>query len=486
MSLRAGVAKAARSRASPRKALGTGIRTMLTLDDPAGWLTGEESVGMSRDRAMKISTVNRCVEVLSNSMAVLPIYVMDESTKERLPDHRLGRVLWGRANEAMSSFDYQRLMMCNQLLRGNAYAWIFRDSVSGAPRELIPLPPDYVTMRVDLEGHLWYFYTHPVTGEVTRLRPEEVLHYKAYSEDGLEGISVLRRASMTLDTARAAQRYENATWRSGGQPCGVLTTEADLGDYPEKQSDGSVVRRDPKEELRQAWEQTHRGPDNAFRLAVLDHGLKYQPISMSSSDAQFVESKEVRVADVCRFFGVPLHLAYAGKQSYESNEQCGIEYVNYTLLGYETQWGQEDSYKLLLPSERGRGLRIKRELKVFLRGDTAAQAAWYRTMRETGAYSADEIRALEDMGSIPGGDTYYASWNYGPLAQWAALSVLRAMRQAAGKREGGQVDLRRVFEIQKFIGRRLLWNTEQCTSSGRLLPRRTRSRRGSCPATARR
>ncbi len=438
MSLRSGIVRAGRSRASPvRKAMGGGVRTLLALDNPAGWLTGEEAVGMSRDRAMKVSTVNRCVEVLSNSMAVLPIYIMDEGTKERMPDHRLGSVLRVRANEAMTSFDYQKLMMCNQLLRGNAYAWIFRDAASGAPRELIPLPPDYVSIRVDLDGHLWYFYTHPVTGEVTRLRPEDVLHYKAYSEDGLEGISVLRRASMTLSTAQAAQKYENATWQSGGQPCGVLTTEADLGDFNETQPDGTVVRRDPKAEIREAWESVHRGAGNAFRLAVLDHGLKYQPIAMSSSDAQFVESKEVRVADVCRFFGVPLHLAYAGKQSYESNEQCGIEYVNYTLLAYETQWGQEDSYKLLLPSERARGLRIKRELKVFLRGDTAAQNARYRTMREIGAFSADEIRALEDMGEIPGGSTYYASWNYGPLEQWARLSVLRAMGKQAAAQEGG-------------------------------------------------
>ena len=155
---------------------------------------------------------------------------------------------------------------------------------------------------------------------------------------------------------------------------------------------------------------------------------------MSNTDAQFVESNEVRVADLCRFFGVPLHLAYAGKQSYQSNEQNGIEYVNYTLLGYETQWGQEDSYKLLLPGERAGALRIKRELKVFLKGDSAAQAAWYRTMREIAGLNADEIRGLEDMGPIPGGEQYFASWNFGPLEQWARLSVLRAMgRQTEGE-----------------------------------------------------
>lgn len=434
MSLRAGLVRAGRSRAAPRKSAGLSP-TVLTLESARGWpgLDGD-GIAMSRDRAMKISTVNRCVEVLSTSIAVLPVYIMDENTKERLKRHRLGRVLWGRANEAMSTFDYERLMMCNQLLRGNAYAWIFRDRATGHPLELIPLPPDHVEPWIDRDGRLWYRFCHPRTGALYDLRPEEMLHYKAYSEDGIRGVSVLRRAALTLDTAQAAQQYENSTWRSGGQPSGILTTDVDLGDVIEvPQPDGTVLEVDPKEHLRQSWEKIHRGPDNAMRLAVLDLGLKYQPISMNNTDAQFVESNEVRVADVCRFFGVPLHLAYAGKQSYQSNEQNGIEYVNYTLLGYETQWGQEDSYKLLLPGERARSLRVKRELKVFLRGDTAAQAAWYKAMREVSALSPNEIRALEDMGAIPGGDSYYASWNYGPLDQWALLSVLRAMGKAGGE-----------------------------------------------------
>lgn len=411
----------------------SGVVQTLTVTSPEGWLAGEESVGMSRDRAMKISTVNRCAEVLSNSMGVLPLYIMNEKSKERLEEHRLGRVLWGRANEAMTSFDYNRLMLCNQILRGNAYAWICRDGRTGYPLELIPLPPDYVTIRFDGAGHLWYVFTHPVTGEVTWLRNEDVLHYKAYSEDGIEGISVLRRASLTLDTARAAQQYENSVWHSGGQPSGILTTDSDLGDYEETQPDGTKVVIDPKEQVRQAWEAIHRGPGNAFRVAVLDLGLKYQPISMTNTDAQFVESNEVRVADVCRFFGVPLHLAYAGKQSYQSNEQNGIEYVNYTLLGYETQWDQEDTYKLLLPGERAGRVRIKRELKVFLKGDTAAQAAWLQAMRILGAYNADEIRALDDRPTIPGGSAYYASLNYVPQELWPILSLIRAL--------GAQADL---------------------------------------------
>lgn len=399
MSLRKGLARAGRTLDSPRKSLGKGVVQQLTLDSPAGWLTGEESIGMSRDRAMKISTVNRCVEVLSNSMAVLPVYIMNERTKERLPDHRLGRVLWERANEAMTAFDYQRLMLCNELLRGNAYAWIYRDPRTGWPRELIPLPPDYMTIDVDADGHVWYFFTHPSTGQVTMLRPEEILHYKAYSEDGIEGISVLRRASLTLSTARAAQQYENSTWLSGGQPSGILTTDSDLGDQIEVvQADGTKVMVDPKEQLRKSWEAVHRGPGNAFRIAVLDLGLKYQPISMTNSDAQFVESNEIRVADVCRFFGVPLHLAYAGKQSYQSNEQNGIEFVNYTLLAYALRKKTRETAKAKVRKKTGGYHKSFHKGKVYnYRGDKNNQAVRiYNTAPGAGAIEVGRTYKKKD------------------------------------------------------------------------------------------
>lgn len=399
----------------------------LSLSSPQGWTVGDEST-LSREGAMKISTVNRCVELRSASAAVLPVYVMNENSKERLAGHRLGRVLWGRPNEAMTRFDYEKLMGCHKLLRGNAYAWIVRDPASAGPVELIPLPPDCVTPYLDRAGRLWYLFFHPNTGQLTRLSPADVLHYKEYSEDGIAGISVLRRAAQTIRAAQAAQEYETDVYANGGRPSGVLTAEADLnGDTTVTLPDGSTRTVRQKDFLRQEWESVHSGPGKRFRVAVLDLGLKYQPIAMNNADVQFVESKEIRVADVCRFFGVPLHLVYAGKQSYDSNEQNSIEFVKYTLQPDVTPREQEDTGKLLLPFERARGERVKREMKVFLRGDTAAQAAWYKALREVGAYSVDDIRALEDLPNVPGGGGRYASWNYGPLETWGELSALRAV-----------------------------------------------------------
>lgn len=393
-----------------------------TLESAALW---PRAAASSTDTAMKVSTVCRCVEVRSGIMAVLPVYLLNEKTKERVSGHYLSSVLWGPANEAMSCYDFQRLMAVNQDLKGNAYAWLHR--VNGRVAERIPLPPECVEPYFDGNNHLWYRFCEPRTGRLWYLPPEDVIHYKGFSTDGIRGVSVLRRAAQTIGIERAAGAYEESFYANSGRPSGVLTAEADLNGYVEvRQSDGTTVQRRTKDVVRDDWERMYTGTGNAFRTAVLDLGLKYQPLSVSSSDAQFVESKEVRVADICRYFGVPLHLVYAGKESYASNEQNSLEFIKYSKLPDITQWNQEDTNKLLLPGDRAASLRIKRELKVYLQGDTAAQAAWYSKMFDIGVYSVDDIRDREDLPSVPGGTARRASLNYVPLADWETISRLRA------------------------------------------------------------
>ena len=422
--------KALRKRGGPAPPTPGGV---LTLESSAGWegWTSEDAVAMSRDKAMKLSTVSRCVELRANAVAMLPVYLMDERTKARPRDHPLGPLLWGPPNEAMTRFDYERLMQANLDLLGNAYAWIGRDRRTGRPGELIPLRPDSVTPYLDPAGALWYVYADPRTGELTRLSPEDVLHYKAFSNDGITGISILRRAAAAISTGLSAQQYQADLYANGGRPSGVLKTSTDLSGKPSVQisnAKGETEFISRKELIRREWEKVHNGPGKGFRVAVLDLGLEYTPIAMSNADAQFVESEEYRVADVARFFGVPLYLLNAGRQAYSSNEQNSIDFVKHTVLPPIVQREQEDSRKLLLLRDREQGLRVKRELKQLLRGDTAAQAAWYKALWEIGVYSVDDIRALEDLENVPGGGHRPASLNYVPLEFWAELSRLRALQ----------------------------------------------------------
>jgi len=388
-------------------------------------MSGVNSFGGTEQECMKLSAVSRAMEILSGSMAKLPYYVVDENTNKRI-NHPILYLMNVRPNEAMAPAVHKSMIEGNRLSGGNGYDWIIRDRVSRRPAELIPLPWELVHPWKDTNGHPWYGIIHPYTGEPMVLSCEDVVHVKGYSHDGFKGMSVLGRASEVIAAARSAQDYERSFYENSGTPSGVLVAAGDLsGEVTRTKADGTAETVTHRDIVREEWEKTHTGPKNAFRTAILDFGLDYKPITISNADAQFVESKEVTVEDIARFFGVPLSKLYAGKQAYNSNEQNSIDYVVSTLHPTVTQYEEERTYKQLADSEIHVGLRLKINMMAELKGDSASRSTWYKNMREIGAYSADDIRAREDeeaLGSDRGGDIYYFNKNFAPLDMARAVT----------------------------------------------------------------
>jgi HK97 family phage portal protein len=388
------------------------LPSTMTLNTPEEWTIANLTQGTTQSQAMKLSAVNACVEVITNSISKLPVYVMNSKTKERLGNHPILKLLTERPNEAMTPSVYKKLVETNRLQGGNGYALIDRNQKSAMPQQLIPINYQYVTPYIDDNGKLWYVFIHPRTGDIRKIDNFDILHYKAYSEDGINGISVLSRASETINTARAAQTYENKLYTQSARPSGILKV-------------ADKVDPEAKKKIKEEWEKVHSGVDNAFKIAVLDLGLEFQQIQLSNKDTQFVESKGISIEDITRFYGVPLYKINSGKQSYSSNEQNGIEYVVNTLHPIVTQYEEEDTYKLIFDRDRVQGLEIRRNMMAELRGDVASRGTWYKNMREIGAFSADDVLALEDMPKVPGGHTRNASLNYVPLELFEELSKNR-------------------------------------------------------------
>lgn len=418
-----------RRKKSGRMPSGAGSDGFLTVDSPQGWPIGEKNGMIGSSAALKISAVYGAVQYICDFASALPVYVYDRHTRGRIEQHHLSNLLRLRPNEAQTPSDFNRFLMRSLLLRGNGYAYNYRDPHSGRVIERIPLFVDSVRVEI-IDGHLRYFYTHPTTGELYCLSPQDVTHYKMDSNNIYEGVSVLKYAAQTLLRAQAASEYETAVYRNNARPGGILETEADLGglsDVPDPKDPSRLLTR--KENIRRAWDRAHGGSANAFQVAVLDNGLKYTPIKIDAYDASFVRSKDVSIADIARFFGVPLHALMTGSQSYASNEQNSLEFVQGRGLAIVRMMEEEDSYKLLLDSELEKGLWIKRNLDGRLRGDTAARANFYRTMHDIGAYSVNDILALEDKEDVLGGDVRLASLNYVPLDKFEEISAARNMNK---------------------------------------------------------
>ena len=396
----------------------------LTLDSPEGWSTGQTLFGGAELQAMKLPAVNACIEIIADSIAKMPIFIMDSQTRERVVDSPVLDLLTSRPNEIMTAFDYFKLMESRRIAYGNAYAIIIRDKW-GIPCELLPVEAGYMTPFIDDKGKLWYVGTNPKTGEYRKFWACDIIHYKAFSTDGIEGVSYLKRGAMVIEAALQSQKYEKNFYANGARLTGVLTTETDLTSKPDiVTEDGSKISI--KDAIRASWDKIYSGADNAYRTAVLDFGMKYTPISASNKDAQFIESKAASIEDIGRLFNIPLYKLGVGKQTYASNVQASIEYMQRTLSPIVTPIEQEDTYKLLTIDQRTRlNLQIRRNMMGELRGDWASRADWYRTMSDIGVYSVNDIRQLEDMTDVKGGDARKASLNFVPLHTWEDLSVKR-------------------------------------------------------------
>lgn len=392
---------------------------------------GSSYIPTDQEAAMKLSTVSRCIDILSDSIGKMPFFVYDSNTRERV-SHPVADLLSLRPNAWQTPFVMRKQMEGERVCSGNGIAWIRRDRSSLQPVEIVPIPRGLWELQTKSDGTLVYQLRHPFTDELITCGRMDVIHVPAFSKDGIRGIGYLTRAEEVIRTGKAAQEYSSSYYQNGGQPSGVLRTDSDLaGDVTVTNPDGTTRTISKKDRIREEWEKRHTGPANAQRIAVLDLGLDYKPLSISNRDAQFVEQSALTVEDLARFFGVPLYKLQAGKQSYSSNEQNAIEYVVGTLHPNAVIWEQELTYKLLTPQDIARGLKIRGNLMNELRGDYQSRGTWYRNMRENGGFSVNDIRELEDMPDVPGGDDHYASLNFVPLQDWRELSKERA-KQGAG------------------------------------------------------
>ena len=392
--------------------------------------------GTDQASAMKLSTVSRCIDILSDSIGKMPFYVYDAYSRERV-EHPVAELLSVRPNPWQTPFTMRKQMEAERVSRGNGIAWIHRDRSSLQPLEIVPIPWGKWSIRPLADGSLLYQLEHPFTGEAISCGRMDVIHVIAFTRNGYRGIGYLERAEEVIRTGRAAQEYSSSYYQNGGQPSGILRTESDLaGNVKVTDPDGTERTISKKDRIREEWEKRHAGPANAQRIAVLDMGLDYKPLSISNRDAQFVEQSGLSVEDLARFFGVPLYKLQAGKQSYSSNEQNAIEYVVGTLHPNAVIWEQELFYKLLSPQDIAHGLRIHGNLMGELRGDFQSRGTWYKDMRESGVLSVNDIRELEDMPDVKGGDDRYASLNYVPLQDWREISQDRA--RTGAESEGGE------------------------------------------------
>ncbi len=357
--------------------------------------------------AMQMTAVYSCVRILSEAVAGLPLqfyrYTADGG-KEKAVNHPLYFLLHDEPNPEMTSFVFRETLMTHLLLWGNAYGQIIRNA-RGEIIALYPLMPDRMTVNRDENGQLYYEYymntddAHTMKGTTVRLQPHDVLHIPGLGFDGLVGYSPIAMAKNAIGMAIACEEYGAKFFANGAAPSGVL-------EHP-----GTI--KDPSR-VRESWQATFGGSANANKVAVLEEGMKYTPISISPNEAQFLETRKFQIDEIARIFRVPPHMVGdLEKSSFSNIEQQSLEFVKYTLDPWVARWEQA-MVRALLTQEEKKTYFFKFNVDGLLRGDYQSRMNGYATARQNGWMSANDIRELENLDRIPaeaGGDLYLINGN---------------------------------------------------------------------------
>ena len=375
-----------------------------TLSSPAQWLIDAIGGGstVTPEKAAKNSNVSACVSILADDVGKLPIHTFNKQKKDLGMAHPVAKLLYERPNPFMSAFVFKQTIQGHVGIYGNGIAYI-EWGKDGYPAALWPLDPVRTSVALDVSTGKLQYRTQNARGDVFDLQPEDVLHFKTFTMDGIVGIPPWKTLVDELDSQNAIKSFISDFYRNGTLSSGVLKTATKLN-------------AEAKQKIREEWEKLNSGTNNAGHVAVLDVGLDFQQLGMQLDQAQFLDTQKFGITEVAKVYRVPPHkLAQLDRATYANAEAMGLDYIKTTLLPIFTQWEQEINYKLFTDKERA-SFYVKFNAAAELRGDSTARAGYYRDMLNNGIYTINEIREMEEMDGIgTDGDKHFVSLNYTTL-----------------------------------------------------------------------
>ncbi|EPK7688231.1 TPA: phage portal protein [Serratia marcescens] len=366
-----------------------------------------EMVGLSYDTytgrrispqlSMKLTSVFSCVRVLAESVGMLPCGLFEQLDRgnRRAVKERLHKLLSVKPNGYMTPQEFWELLVGCLCLRGNFYA--YKVKALGEVVELLPLDPGSVVPRLGSDWNPVYQVTFP-DGTSDTLTQDEIWHVRIFTLDGLNGLSPIAYARQAIGLGMATEEHGSRLFGNGAVTSGVLQTDQTLTD-------------DAFNRLKNDFEARHQGLANAHRPMILEMGLKWNQISLSAEDAQFLETRKFQLEEICRIYRVPLHMVQnTDRATFNNIENLGIGFINYSLVPYLTRIEQRINVGLVKPASQGR-FYAKFNAGALLRGDMKSRFEAYATGINWGIYSPNECRDLEELNPREGGDIYLTPMN---------------------------------------------------------------------------
>lgn len=359
-------------------------------------LTGEV---VTPETAMRIGAVFGCVRLIAGKVATLPIDVkrrVDDRTRVDASDHAVAQLIRRKPNGWQRPAQFKRMMQAHVLLRGNAFA--LKSVSRGEVRALIPIHPDRVTVRQRDDLALEYDVVRKNGTRIT-ISQQDMFHLYGLTLNGYSGVTPLTYARETIGQARARDRQVAATFKHGARPSGAVSMP-----------DGKTLSDSAYNNLQRSLEDFRSGGDKDGGVLLLEEGLKWEKISLSPTDMQWIEGQKLSRSEICMFFGVPPSMIGDNSGS-DSNWGTGLEqksngFVAYTLDDHLVMWEEELSAMIANPAIYARFNR-----NALVRGDLKARWEAYVKALQWGVYNPNKVLELEDENPREGGDIYYSPPN---------------------------------------------------------------------------
>jgi HK97 family phage portal protein len=387
----------------------------LSLNDPKSWdrslwtLNGSVSLSgenVTEETALGYAPIWNAVSLISGTIGALPLHLMQRKgdAKRIADDRKMYQVMHDQWNPYMTAMAGRECLMAHVLTWGNGYAEKVLNGY-GEVVQLWPITPNRVR-PVMSDGELVYRITLPIGPDVILSR-EKVLHVPGLGFDGFMGYSVISMARKSIGLGMSMETFGSLYFGQGTHPGVIVSHPGKLG--PEAYAN-----------MKGALTEAYSGLGQSHRLMLLEEGLKMEKVGIPNNDSQFLESRNFQIPEIARWFNLPPHkLKDLTRSSFSNIESEQISFVTDSILPWLVRLEQNYQMQLLSPSDReysGRGrLYWKHSVEGLMRGSAATRAAFYGPMLDRGVFSINEVRALEDMDPILGGDIHLVPLNYQSL-----------------------------------------------------------------------
>lgn len=360
-----------------------------------GYKGGKAGVNVNWQTALQAVTALACARVIAEGIAQIPLKLhkdRPEGGSDPQKDHPLYKLVNATPNEYLTSYEWRETMGLHLLFAGNAYA--IKISSRGEIAELLPLNPGDVTPKDD-NGRRIYEVQVNGKGKII-VQAADMLHIRGISWDGLSGLDGVKLARDAIGLAIATEEHGSRLFANGAQPGGILTTDANITD-PE-------VRK----ALRESWNSTHQGGENAGKTGLLWGGLKWQSTSVNNDQSQFLETRNFQVQEVCRWARVlPIMVGHSDKSmTFASAEQIFLSHVVHTMGPWYARIEQALDKALLTEQQRDQGYFFKFNVSALMRGSHNDRSAYFAKALGSGGspawMSVNEVRALDELNPIEG------------------------------------------------------------------------------------